>query len=500
MASRSLALPFGAGRRPVRTSPRLVIAALAVSALVGAITAYNVKVGVAVVVGLCLLAVAMLNLPMAVCAWLVVEWFGRVPALEQVPNRVLSVVGICWLAMVLDRRTATGTEGLRSKPARAAVMAAVTFVVWQIFSLAWAPDFGVGFPQFKILLYCLLAFVLVLGTIVEPRHVRWVLQAFVIGAVLTVLMGAGEGSLTTGAELTTAAAVAAERFHGGAGDPNYLAAVLVPGIIFAIALALRASATERLALVVAVMVMGVGLAATRSRGGLIAMGVAVGLSLALWRGRRMLLATALVFFLGALTAFFASSPAAWERIVNGDNGGGSGSGRLDIWQVAWRITEAHPIFGVGLNQFTVVSPHYVNLPGVLGFVGLIVDKHIVVHNMYLQLWAETGIIGLLLLVALIVVSFTWAWRAIIRFDAMGNDEMASFARAVIPALAGVLTATFFLSDISDRRIWFLLALGPLLAGIAERQARKLPARGRQPNAGSVLPVAYGSEQLPHALR
>jgi len=471
VASRSLALALGAGRRPVRTSPRLVIAALGLSALVGAITAYDVKIGVAVVVGLCLLAVAMLNLPMAVCAWLVVEWFGRVPALEQVPNRVLSVVGICWLAMVLDRRTATGTEGLRSKAARAAVMTAVAFVGWQIFSLAWAPNFGVGFPQMRILLYCLLAFVLVLGTIVEPRHVRWVLQAFVLGAVLTVLMGAAEGSLTTGAEFTTAAAVAAERFHGGAGDPNYLAAVLVPGIIFAIALALRASATERLALVVAVMVMAVGLAATRSRGGLIAMGVAVALSL-----------------------------AAWERIVNGDNGGGSGSGRLDIWQVAWRITEAHPIFGVGLNQFTVASPHYVNLPGVLGFVGLIVDKHIVVHNMYLQLWAETGIIGLLLFVALIMVSFTWAWRAISRFDAMGNDEMASFARAAIPALAGVLTATFFLSDISDRRIWFLLALGPVLAGIAERQARKLPARQRQGPVRGALPVGYGQEQLPHALR
>ena len=60
-------------------------------------------------------------------------------------------------------------------------------------------------------------------------------------------------------------------------------------------------------------------------------------------------------------------------------------------------------------------------------------------------------------------------NAIKRFVALGDEPMAGLARATIPALAGVLTASFFLSNISDRRIWVLLALGPLLASNARAE-------------------------------
>ncbi|MFZ1153949.1 MAG: O-antigen ligase family protein [Solirubrobacteraceae bacterium] len=450
--------------------PKLIAAALVASMLAAALVAYDIKVGLAVIAALCLVPVALLRLPLAVCAWLVIVFFGRLPSLESAPNRVLLVVAACWLAMLLDRRVSS-RSALES--ARAMVTVAVLFVVWEALTLAWAPELPLAQEQLKFLLYCCLGLVVVLGTITESQHVRWLMIAFVLGAVLSVLLGVADGSLRAGSELTSAAAIEGERFQGGSGDPNYLAAVLVPAIVLAGGLALRKSVVQRIALVIGIVILAVGLAATRSRGGLIAAVVACVVALAIWRGRRLLIGALITLFVGVTAAFFISSPAAWQRIYNtGDSG--SGSGRLDVWHVALRVAGSHPLFGVGLGQFPAVSPHYVNLPGVLTYVGLIVDQHLVVHNLYLQLWAESGIVGLLLFLALVVLAFAGAWRAIARFEALGDEEMTGLSRAVIPALVGVLTASFFLSNISDRRIWVLLALGPVLAGIAERQARRAP--------------------------
>jgi O-antigen ligase len=235
-------------------------------------------------------------------------------------------------------------------------------------------------------------------------------------------------------------------------------------------LALRKSTPQRLALFAGIVILAVGLGATRSRGGLIAAVVACVVALAIWRGRRVLIGSVIALFVAATAAFFAASPAAWERIYNTSDSG-TGSGRLDLWHVAWSITSGHPFFGVGIGQFPIVSPHYVNFPGVLSYVNLIVDKHLVVHNLYLQLWAESGIIGVGLFLAVVALCFAGAARAIKRFQQLGDEEMTGLSRALVPAVAGVLTASFFLSNISDRRIWILLALGPVLAWIAEARAR-----------------------------
>lgn len=448
---------------------KLVAAALIASAVLAVVIALNIKLGLVAVAALCLVPVALMSLPLAVCIWLAVVFFGRLPSLESVPNRVLLLIAVCWLAMLLDRRI-SARSALRSN--RAVVTVAVLFVVWEALTLAWAPELSLAVEQLKFLMYCCLGLIVVLAAIVEPRHVRWLMIAFVFGAVVSVLWGIADGSISAGSELTSAAAIESERFQGGSGDPNYLAAVLVPAIVLAGGLAVRKSGWQRILLAVAVVIMAVGLGATRSRGGLIAAFVACVVALAVWRGRRLLIGSIIALFIGAVAAFFALSPAAWERVYNTSKDSGSGSGRLDIWHVALRITEGHPLFGVGLGQFPVVSPHYVNFPGVLTYVGLIVDKHIVVHNLYLQLLAESGIIGLLLFLTLIVLSFAGAWRAVLRFDALGDREMAALSRAAVPALAGVLTASFFLSNISDRRIWVLLALGPVLAGVAELQTRR----------------------------
>lgn len=439
-------------------------AACAVAAIVVALLSSDVKVGLVVLVGLCFLPLAFLRPQLAVCVWLVLQFFSRVSGLTSIPDHLVLLLLACLLGVLIGRRGRTAREAIGDS--RGLIALAVAFVMWELLTLAWAPSAGAATQPVKDLVYSSIGMFVVLGTITERRHVRWLAIAFVIGATLTVLYGAAKGGLhASGASAVTDAD---GRLQAGEGDPNYLAAVLVPAILLAVGLAMRRSTWQRIALGAAVVVMAVGLAATQSRGGLIAAGVAALGSLVIWRGRRIAVGSLIVLAAGAAAGFFAASPSAWHRIHAGGN---TGSGRTDIWQIAWRVVHDHPFFGVGLAQFPQVSPTYVRRPGALTYVAVIIDNKIVVHNVYLQLWAETGIIGLVLFLALLGASLLGGWRACVLFESQRDPEMLALARTALLAMLGMLAASFFLSDDSNRQTWVLIALGPAMAAVAARRRR-----------------------------
>jgi O-antigen ligase len=462
------------GRRA--TALQLSAGAFLAAAVVSGALAYDVKIGAALLAAICFVPLALLRLQLAVCTWVVLLFFSRVPGFTAIPDHLLLLIVACWIGLLVGRRAEAREALARNQPV---IVTVLLFVVWVAMTLAWAPAPAAANQALKDLFYGTLGFVLLLGTIVERRHVRWLAAAFLLGAALSVLYGAAKGGLGGAIGGPNAVTDLDGRFQAGSGDPNYLAAVLVPAIVLAAALTTRRPAGQRFALGIAAAIGAIGLAATQSRGGLIAAGICTLVALLIWRGRRLLISM-LALFAAAMTAvYFLLSPEAWHRIGSGNS---SGSGRIDIWHVALRVANDHPWVGVGINQFPQVSPNYVRRPGTLNYVDLIVDKHIVVHNLYLELWAETGLIGLGLFAAVVFVVLRAARRAALRFEAMGDGEMVTLSRATLLAIVGMLAAAFFLSNVGSRQIWVLFAIGPALAGLSQRDAEELAELSGEPRA------------------
>jgi O-antigen ligase len=146
----------------------------------------------------------------------------------------------------------------------------------------------------------------------------------------------------------------------------------------------------------------------------------------------------------------------------------SSSGRADEWRIAARMAENHPFSGVGFGNFGVVEPSYATQPIDIQHVRYIVTYQQRVHNTYLEVAAEMGIIGLLLLVGI----FAGAVRSAARDIPAGSLEM--WVRGLVAGALGMFAAYVFLSAQWEKQLWLVLAL---LAVSAASRARA-PRAGR----------------------
>src|SRR5262249_22430839 len=138
---------------------------------------------------------------------------------------------------------------------------------------------------------------------------------------------------------------------------------------------------------------------TFSRGGWAAL-VAVFAGLALTHRHRLRLVGGLVAAGGALV----SIPAIRDRIALDlrFDSGETFSGRLGIWSDSISMLRHRPILGAGLSGFAQrMGPAWAT-------------KHQLVaiypHNILLNFWSETGLLGMIAFVAIISTTVVTAWR------------------------------------------------------------------------------------------
>jgi putative inorganic carbon (HCO3(-)) transporter len=457
--------------RPLPMLPPPVVAILAagVAAFSGLLIAVRPAAGVGFVVALVFVPIAFVNLRLALVLSTPIPFIQYLPAVSVGPTFALLVILGAWLGTGRDRR-AEGASALARQGPLVAVL--VALVVWVTISIGLSENLGRAIGEATNWYIAALIFVIFATTLRTGRDVRLVMGAFVFGAVLSISIGLAATGLQPVDSAIETSTFTEGRLKGGSSDPNYLAAGIVPAIVLAFALGTTMrSALSRWVVAVAIAILAIGLAATQSRGGFIALGITAVAGLVFLRSHRVAILAGLTMLVGLVALSLAVTPGAWDRVTKVDGGG---NGRSDLWTVAWRVGEEHPVAGVGISDFAEEAHRYVRRPGQITEAHQIVDKPHVAHNTYLQTLTELGIVGLVLFLAVMGAFLVLTLQATRMFRARGEPALATLAAALFVAELAWLAALFFISAGSDRRMWILFALGVVLRVMATRTPQ--PAR------------------------
>jgi O-antigen ligase len=434
-------------------------ALLAFCAVVGLIAGAAPLLAVGAAFGAAFAMLVVSDLTAGLCVFVVVAFAERLPAAGASDLTLVKALGVLlavsWLATIALRRA--GDElFFTAHPVISA--AAALLLGWMVLSIGWAEDASAA--RVDVLRYALnMTLLPIIYSAVQRRDQAVAVMAVYVGgavalALYAIYVGGDGGNY--------------DRISGVAGTANQLASLLVTALFLAggLLLALRRAPFLRTLLLGAVVVCLLGMFLTLSRAGLVALAAALAAAVVV-SGRQRLLVGALVLALSLSTVgyfSFAASQQARERVTTL----AGGTGRTDIWTVAWRMIEDHPVRGIGIGNFQTVSIHYLLRPGAILRDEFIVDRPQVTHNSYLNVLAELGVPGLLLFGTIVLGCFTAAWRAAGEFRRRGDPFMDTCARALVLALVALLVADFFASDQVNKKLWLLLGLGPAFLAIARR--------------------------------
>lgn len=443
--------------------------ALPVACSVGGLAVVDPPLALIATIALLFASIAFTNLAAGVAAFAFISFFDHLPGGVSVPS-LGRLAGLVLVAAALRRPGAPLL--IREHPLVGYV--ALILVGWAAASTLWAPEPATAaLGAVQLGLGIVLVFI-VFAAIREPHQAGWVASAYVAGGVASAAIGlATPGPPGESAD--------ASRLAGGIGDPNELAAFLVPVVALAtFALAAESRLLQRWLLLVALAGSALAVLLTVSRGGYLALAAMLVLGLAAAGPVRPMIFAVLVVLVTAGAAFFAfaASPYARERIADFTSGGGTG--RSDIWSVALEAVDDHPVAGVGAGNFPVVEPIYgasatFNLPNV----GLVVDRPHVVHNTFLETIVELGAVGgvaFIVLVAALLLPGVRAWRS---FRRAGDRRSELLARGLVIGTTGMLVAFLFVSGQTKEQLWLLLGLTFALASLSSRGAAH---SARQPRA------------------
>jgi putative inorganic carbon (HCO3(-)) transporter len=124
----------------------------------------------------------------------------------------------------------------------------------------------------------------------------------------------------------------------------------------------------------------------------------------------------------------------WSRISGYDKG--AAYSRLPVLRMASLVIADHPVIGVGVNNLAVAMKPYAGSAAFRsGFV-------YVVHNRYVQVCAETGVLGLLTFLGFLAATLRNGWHAWKRDDPLLSPIALGLTAGVLGAMAHMMVDMF----------------------------------------------------------
>jgi putative inorganic carbon (HCO3(-)) transporter len=344
----------------------------------------------------------------------------------------------------------------------------VPFAIWKGGAFDITSDFA------KVVLVTL-AILVTCNSLARLRRLLYVQTASVV--IMALLAALGFGS-----SLTSAIGPRMEGVVGGIfGNPNDFALALAMAYPFVFAFAVRSrNLPWRITWLAAMLLIVFIILSTLSRGGLLALTAAAGVSF--WefgvKGKRhgwLLLVGAV-----GLAAVLLGDPASYSQristIFNPDEDvTGSSAQRRQLLDFSLQVTADNPLVGIGAGNFPIISGSW-----------------LVTHNSYTQLSAEAGIPALILF--LLLGARTWSNLRRAQRLAPEDREVALWAGGTRASLAAFAVGAFFASFAYHFLPYFLVGYAGALVQIARNKAA-VPERPAFKNARAGLrKMMYGMKR------
>ncbi|HEY8774920.1 MAG TPA: O-antigen ligase family protein [Gaiellaceae bacterium] len=461
------ARPFSLPSAEHGLSLLVLLVALAFAPLAAAAprrAAYVLIAGVAVVV-------VLRSLIAGLALFVVLTFPDQLPGALGVGSTLAKPLGvvilISWLLTIVGDRERLVPFLPREAPVLTYTLLAL--VVWSLASLIWASDRSLTLHSVSRLVQLVALIFVTYSAVRRPKDLLILVWAFLLGAAVTSVYALANGTLRGG------------RLTGGIFNPNTLAAEIVVAIVMATFLLIATRrGFLRLLLLAFVSVFAVAFVQTQSRSGILALAAAFAFALVVGgplRGR--LTATVLIAASIGLAYYVYAAPLQLrERVTSIVTETSQASPlREDTWHIALQMTRAHPVHGVGLGNFPALESQYFTSNLNIVQVGSLRRFQLVVHNTYLEILAELGIVGLTLFAAVLAMTIGRVVAMLAQPAREGGTPL--LARAIAAATVGVMMSQVFNSGEYSKQLWVLLGMAVAAVALSSKpRLEDAPARGR----------------------
>jgi putative inorganic carbon (HCO3(-)) transporter len=347
------------------------------------------------------------------------------------------------------------------------------YIVWSLITIVNAAEPELTMIEFIFLAKLWLILVLLPNWIKDRKDLILVLATFTAGLFIQEVMTFLQWhyktwfTFTGDVEYTTLqTTIRPETFRAGGtvGWHNIQAAyyeLLIPVILgFSLGLA-----NKKVRIVILIVIMGAltALTLTYSRNGYISTAIAFILFAVVANYKRLLNARHffLIFSMMIIGILLIGAMPAGKIMFERIKSEAAIEPRVETMQIALNMIKEHPIAGIGLNNFSIVMDQRAYSPNGIsdvqqGYIGGEFFR-LVVHNKFLLIASQTGLVGLGLFIWIIVLVFSHSWNLARHsqrlFAGLGIGFLSAFGGSLVNMMFDIYN-----SDLLITIFWVLVGL------------------------------------------
>lgn len=326
------------------------------------------------------------------------------------------------------------------------------YIVFIFVSTTVTNDASTGLEQAILFLKRTLAFFPILWIVTTPERASYAIKCYMLIVVFLAyqaILQAQTGYSWGGMTLTPGYTEIRVRWHGDWDGPNVYAILFLIGIAFAIEhLFGPYGVGMRLWALIVISLSGVAIYFTNSRGAVLALLAMT----AYYFKDRFSKPVAIGLAATVISAVMLLGPSRMSEVNTNES---SARERSWLWEQGLTMLRQSPVFGVGRGQFVKRA-----------------DLGLIAHNNYVQNFAETGLPGFFLFIALIWFSGK-AGHLLAQVKTAVDPLAASFGRMITGCLIGYCVVTFFVV-MELELLYFVLALSMAIYSTYRAKLSELP--------------------------